>query len=119
MDLAVLPFETAEAFEAWLDAHHADTPGLWVEFAKAGRGIPSVRMNEAVEVALCFGWIDSTLNPVDDDHYIMRFQPRRARSNWSGRNKARAERLIAEGRMRPAGQAEIDRAKADGRWDAR
>ena len=115
---AVIAFETAEAFETWLDANHGDAPGLWIRFAKKGRGLPSVTMNEAVEVALCFGWIDSRLQPVDDDHYIMRFQPRRPRSNWSARNKARVERLEAEGRMRPAGQAEVRRAKADGRWDA-
>jgi uncharacterized protein YdeI (YjbR/CyaY-like superfamily) len=115
---AVIAFETAEAFETWLDANHGDAPGLWIRFAKKGRGLPSVTMNEAVEVALCFGWIDSRLQPVDDDHYIMRFQPRRPRSNWSARNKARVERLGAEGRMRPAGHAEVRRAKADGRWDA-
>lgn len=114
---AVMPFESSRAFDEWLDEHHADTPGIWIRFAKKGSGIPSVTMRDAMDVALCYGWIDSRLQPVDDDHYILRFQPRRPKSNWSARNRAAAERLIAEGRMRPAGLAEIERARADGRWD--
>jgi uncharacterized protein YdeI (YjbR/CyaY-like superfamily) len=116
--LLILPFETAQAFEAWLEEHHADQPGVWIKFAKKGSGIPSISMPQAIEVALCFGWIDSRLNPYDDNHYVLRYQPRRPKSNWSARNKDLAERLIAEGRMRPAGLAQVEAAKADGRWEA-
>ena len=113
----VIAFESAEVFEAWLDAHHAEEPGLWVRFAKKGRGISSVGFPEALEIATCFGWVDSKMHGVDEDYYVLRFQPRRPKSTWSARNKAIAERLIAEGRMRPAGLNEIETARADGRWD--
>jgi uncharacterized protein YdeI (YjbR/CyaY-like superfamily) len=114
----VLPFETEQAFEAWLEAHHADTPGLWVKFAKKGRGIASISFPEAVQVATCFGWVDSKMQSVDDDYYVLRYQPRRPKSNWSASSKELAERLIVEGRMRSAGLVQVDAAKADGRWDA-
>jgi uncharacterized protein YdeI (YjbR/CyaY-like superfamily) len=113
----VLTFESDRAFERWLEVHH-DEPGVWVKFAKKGRGIASVSLPEAIEVALCFGWIDSKMHGYDDDYYVLRYQPRRPRSSWSERNKALAERLIAEGRMRPAGLAHVEAAKAEGRWDA-
>jgi uncharacterized protein YdeI (YjbR/CyaY-like superfamily) len=112
----ILPFETKQAFEAWLDAHHADQPGLWVKFAKQGRGIASISLPEAIEVSMCFGWIDSKMHRHDDDYYVLRYQPRRQKSRWSDRNKDLAERLIADGRMRPSGLAEVKAAKADGRW---
>jgi uncharacterized protein YdeI (YjbR/CyaY-like superfamily) len=115
---AVLPFETEQAFETWLEAHHADTPGLWVKFAKKGRGIASISFPEAVQVAMCFGWVDSKMQSVDDDYYVLRYQPRRPRSNWSASSKELAERLMADGRMRPSGFAQVKAAKADGRWDA-
>lgn len=115
---AVLLFETEQAFEAWLEAHHADTPGLWVKFAKKGRGIASISFPEAVQVAMCFGWVDSKMRSVDDDYYVLRYQPRRPRSNWSASSKDLAERLMADGRMRPSGLAQVEAAKADGRWDA-
>jgi len=115
----VLPFETERAFEAWLEAHHADTPGLWVKFAKKGRGIATISFPEAVQVATCFGWVDSKMQSVDDDYYVLRYQPRRPKSNWSGSSKELAERLIAEGRMRAPGLVQVEAAKADGRWDAR
>ena len=114
----VLSFATAAAFEAWLDEHHADGTGLWLKFAKQNRGIDSVGFDEALEVAMCFGWVDSKMRRVDDDYYVLRYQPRKPKSNWSARNKALAERLIAEGRMRPSGLAEIEAAQADGRWNA-
>ena len=114
----VLPFETQRAFEHWLEAHHGDEPGLWVKFARKGRGITSISLPEALEVALCYGWIDSRMHMYDDDHYVLRYQPRRPRSNWSERNKVLAERLISDGRMRPPGLAQVEAAKADGRWDA-
>lgn len=114
----VLSFATAAAFEAWLDEHHADGTGLWLKFAKQNRGIDSIGFDEALEVAMCFGWVDSKMRRVDDDYYVLRYQPRKPKSNWSARNKALAERLIAEGRMRPSGLAEIEAAQADGRWNA-
>jgi len=115
---APLAFENAEAWEAWLAEHHADTDGIWVKFAKKASGIPTVVYKEAVHEALRYGWIDGHTKRVDDDWYIQRFTPRRARSRWSKINCAKAEALIASGAMQPAGLAEVERAKADGRWDA-
>ena len=115
---AVLPFADEHAFEAWLDAHHAAEPGVWVKFAKKGRGIASITLPEAIAVAMCFGWIDSKMHGYDDDYYVLRYQPRRPKSTWSARNKGLAERLLAAGRMRPSGLAQMEAAKADGRWDS-
>ncbi|MDP9222711.1 MAG: hypothetical protein M3P18_02440 [Actinomycetota bacterium] len=84
---AVLPFANRQAFEAWLETHHVDQPGLWVKFAKKGRGIASISLPEALEVAMCFGWVDSKMHRHDDDYYVLRYQPRRPRSTWSPRNK--------------------------------
>jgi uncharacterized protein YdeI (YjbR/CyaY-like superfamily) len=114
----IIAFANAKEFERWLDANHDGETGLWLKHAKKASGIESVSVDEAVEVALCFGWIDAKLNRLDDDHYVLRYQRRRPKSNWSARNKERVERLAAEGRMRPPGLAEVDAAKADGRWDA-
>ncbi|GCD20881.1 YdeI family protein [Cellulomonas algicola] len=111
-------FESGAAFEAWLDENGATATHVWVRMAKKGSGVASVDWNAAVDVALCFGWIDGIARRLDDDWYVQRFTPRRARSVWSKINRDRVERLTAEGRMRPAGVAEVDRAKADGRWDA-
>jgi uncharacterized protein YdeI (YjbR/CyaY-like superfamily) len=115
---AVLPFETQEAFEAWLEAHNSDEPGLWVKFAKKGRGIASVSFAETTEVAMCFGWVDSKMHKYDDDYYVLRYQPRRPKSHWSASNKDLVGRLTAEGRMRPGGLAQVEAAKSDGRWDS-
>lgn len=112
----ILPFADARAFEAWLEAHHADLPGLWLKFAKKGRGIASISFDEALAVAICFGWVDSKMHRLDDDYYVLRWQPRKARSTWSPRNRELAEQLISAGRMRPSGLAEVAGAKADGRW---
>ena len=114
----VLPFQDAAAFEAWLEQHHGGPDGLWLRFAKKGRGIPTVTFDEALELAMCFGWVDSKMHRVDDDYYVLRFQPRRPRSNWSPSNRDLADRLIAEGRMRPSGMAAVTAARADGRWPA-
>ncbi len=114
----VLPFETAQAFEGWLDTNHADQPGLWVKFAKKRRGIPSISLTEALEVTMCFGWVDSKMHAYGNDYYVLRYQPRRPRSTWSARNRDLAERLIAADRMRPSGLAAVNPAKAGGRWDA-
>jgi uncharacterized protein YdeI (YjbR/CyaY-like superfamily) len=113
-----VPFASAEAFEAWLAEEHARSDGLWIKFAKKASGIPTVVYAEAVEASLRYGWIDGQVKRLDDDYYVQRFTPRRARSRWSKINCAKAEALIARGAMEPAGLAEVERAKADGRWDA-
>jgi uncharacterized protein YdeI (YjbR/CyaY-like superfamily) len=113
-----LAFETAEAFERWLEAKHERAGEVWVRLAKKGSGLESVTYDEAVEVALCFGWIDGQSRSLDGSSYLQRFTPRRRRSNWAASNVARVERLLAEGRMRPAGLREVEAARADGRWPA-
>jgi len=111
-----LPFATQEDWRAWLAEHHADSDGVWIKFAKKGSGVPTVVYAEAIEVALTYGWIDGQVKAIDEQHYRQRFTPRRARSRWSKINRAKAEKLIAAGAMQPAGLAEVERAKADGRW---
>ena len=103
--------------DAWLLENGAESDGIWLKFAKKASGISSVVYAEALEVALCHGWIDGQARRLDDEHYLQRFTPRRARSKWSKRNRGIAEELIAQGRMHPAGLAEVERARADGRWD--
>jgi uncharacterized protein YdeI (YjbR/CyaY-like superfamily) len=117
-ELPVLTFGTQADFEQWMEENHQRVDGIQLKFAKKGAGVPSIVYAEALEVALCFGWIDGQANRVDDTYYRQRFTPRRKRSMWSKINTAKAEALIAAGRMRPAGLAEVERAKADGRWDA-
>jgi uncharacterized protein YdeI (YjbR/CyaY-like superfamily) len=117
-DLPLIPFASAAAWEAWLDENHATSPGLWLQIAKKASGIPTVTYAEAVEVALCFGWIDGQKRAYDDTFFLQRFTPRRARSKWSQINVAKVAELTAAGRMRPAGLAEVESAKADGRWAA-
>lgn len=109
-------FKNAKAFEAWLKKHHATSDGLWLKIAKRGSDEPSVTYPEAVEIALCWGWIDGQKKGLDDQHFLQRFTPRRARSIWSKTNVDKAEALIEAGRMQAAGQAQIEAAKADGRW---
>ncbi len=116
-DLPVLPFADQAALEAWLEAEHLTAPGLYVKIAKKGSGIPSVNWEQMVEVLLCFGWIDGRANRIDDTFYVQRITPRRPKSIWSAKNVATVERLTAEGRMRPAGLAAVEAAKADGRWE--
>jgi len=116
-DLAPRLFKNARAFEAWLKKHHASSDGLWLQIAKKGADQPSVTYPEAVEIALCWGWIDGQKKGLDDQHFLQRFTPRRARSIWSKINVDKVAALIEAGRMQPAGQAQIDAAKADGRWD--
>jgi uncharacterized protein YdeI (YjbR/CyaY-like superfamily) len=117
-ELPVLPFRSEAEWESWLEENHADAAGLWLKIAKKASGIETVTHAEALEVALCFGWIDGQRGRLDDEWFVQRFTPRRARSRWSQINRDKVERLIADGRMRPAGLREIERAKADGRWDA-
>ncbi len=111
-------FDGPEAFEAWLEANGATADGLWVRMAKKNTGIASLDWTGAVEVALCFGWIDGQARRIDDQWFMQRFTPRRARSIWSKVNRQKVEAMVAAGRMRPAGLAEVQRAKDDGRWDA-
>ncbi len=114
----IIPFPTAADWEAWLEENHATSDGIWLKFAKKSAKVPSVTYEEAVLAALCFGWIDGQGKGFDAEWHIQRFTPRRKRSVWSRINRDRAKALIAEGRMRPAGLAAVDAARADGRWDA-
>ena len=116
--LPIRAFADAAAWEQWLAGQPRDSRGVWLKLAKAGAGVASVSKAEAIDAALCHGWIDGQLNPFDDDYWLIRFTPRKGRSKWSEKNRARAIELIADGRVSAAGQAEIDAAKADGRWDA-
>ena len=113
----VLFFATQADLESWMDEHGEESDGIWLKFAKKDSGIESVVYAQAVAVALSYGWIDGQAKRLDDHHYLQRFTPRRPRSKWSKINREKAERLIAEGRMRPAGLREVERAKQDGRWD--
>ena len=113
----VLFFATPADLEAWMGEHGEESDGIWLKFAKKDSGIESVVYAEAVEIALSYGWIDGQAKRHDDHHYLQRFTPRRPRSKWSKINREKAERLMAEGRMRPAGLREVERAKEDGRWD--
>lgn len=115
----VIAFADAAAWEEWLDRHHGDAADVWLRIAKKGSAATSVTIGEALEVALCFGWIDSHRRALDGDHYLQRYSPRRPRSPWSRINVAHAERLVAEGRMRDAGLDAIRAARADGRWEGR
>lgn len=109
-------FKSARAFETWLKKHHASSDGLWLQIAKRGADEPSVTYAEAVEIALCWGWIDGQKKGLDDQHFLQRFTPRRARSVWSKVNVEKVAALIAAGRMQAPGLAQVDAAKADGRW---
>ena len=113
-----LRFRSARTFETWLRKNHAVSEGVWLEIAASGAPEPTIDYEAAVEVALCYGWIDGQKKGGDAMHWLQRFTPRRRRSMWSKVNRARADALIAAGRMQASGQAEIDRAKGDGRWDA-
>jgi uncharacterized protein YdeI (YjbR/CyaY-like superfamily) len=117
-ELETVFFEGPEAFETWLDAYGETSNGVWIRMAKKGSGIPSLDWTRAVEVALCFGWIDGQNKRIDDRWFAQRFTPRRSTSIWSKVNRQKVDALTAAGRMRPAGLAEVARAKGDGRWDA-
>ena len=113
-----IPFASSAAWEEWLEDKHAVSEGVWIKMAKRDAGIERVRYPEVLETALCFGWIDGRREALDERYFLQRFTPRRSRSKWSRINREKAERLIADGRMRPAGFAEVERARADGRWEA-
>ncbi len=114
----VRSFRTAAAFEKWLAANHDRETELWLKIHKKASGVPTVTYDQALDVALCWGWIDGIRKRFDEGAFLQRFTPRRARSVWSQINTERVARLTAAGRMTPHGQRQIDAAKADGRWEA-
>lgn len=117
-DLPVKRFRTKAAWEKWLAAQHEKSPGVWLEFAKKNTGVTSVNYAEALEVALCHGWIDGQIASVDETWYRQRFTPRRPKSKWSQINRAAVEKLHAAGRLSPVAIREMEAAQRDGRWDA-
>ena len=117
-DLPVYSFKTEADFLNWLSKNYEISTGFWLHFYKKATKIPSVDYSEAVDVALCYGWIDGLLNSYDDKSYLLRFTPRRPKSVWSKINVAKVEKLIAEKRMQPSGLTQVESAKKDGRWAA-
>lgn len=115
--LPVILFESQAAFEAWLASQPPDAKGAWLRVAKKNASFESLTKAEAIDAALCHGWIDGQLDKYDEQSWLIRFTPRKARSQWSQVNRARAEALIAEGRFLPSGLKQVDQARADGRWD--
>ena len=114
----MVAFRDAAEFEAWLMSHVDWRPGVWLKIAKKGSGVPSLTDDEAVDLGLCYGWISGQRKAYDDVYYLQHYVPRRPRSRWSQVNVRRVGALMAAGRMRPSGLAEVEAAKADGRWDA-
>ena len=115
--LPVVSFEDTDAWDAWLTAHAAGSPGLWLKIAKKGSAGRSISYSDALDVALCHGWIDGQKGRLDDEYWLQRFTPRKPGSKWSKINTERAAALIESGRMRPAGLHQVERAQADGRWE--
>ncbi len=115
-EAVVIAFRDAAEFEAWLDAHVDLRAGVWLKIAKRGSGVPSLTDDEAVDVGPCYGWIPGQRKSFDEVYYLQKYVPRRPGSRWSQVNVAKVEELIAAGRMRPSGLAEVEAAKADGRW---
>jgi uncharacterized protein YdeI (YjbR/CyaY-like superfamily) len=116
--LPIIGFEEPDAFDAWLATEPRMSKGLWLKLAKKSAEVASLSKAEAIDAALCHGWIDGQLDKYDEAYWLVRFTPRKRASKWSEANRTRAVELIAQGRMHPAGLAEIEAAKADGRWDA-
>lgn len=116
--IPTIPFASPARWEQWLEENQGVSEGVWIKMAKKDAGVESVRYPEVLESALCFGWIDGRRAALDGQYFLQRFTPRRPRSQWSQINREKAEALIADGRMRPAGLVEVERAKADGRWAA-
>jgi uncharacterized protein YdeI (YjbR/CyaY-like superfamily) len=116
--LPKIRFASPADWEHWLEDNYAASEGVWIKMAKKGADIESVRYPEVLETALCYGWIDARREALDERYFLQRFTPRRPRGRWSRINREKAERLIADGRMRPAGLTQVQRAKADGRWEA-
>lgn len=116
-DFPVIPFSSVEAMQAWMQDNHAATNGIWLKIAKKDSGIPTVTYDQALDTALCFGWIDGQRKSFDADYFIQKFTPRRPRSLWSLRNVKKVAVLTAAGLMRPAGLAQVKAAQEDGRWE--
>jgi uncharacterized protein YdeI (YjbR/CyaY-like superfamily) len=117
-NLSVLSFASQRDWETWLKKHHADSVGIWLKIAKKDTGIPSVSYSEALEGALCYGWIDGQKAPLDDRYWLQKFTPRRPKSGWSKINCDKATALIDQGKMKAPGLRQVELAKADGRWDS-
>jgi len=117
-ELPTLTFESKKKFAEWLVKNHNKSAGLWMKLAKKGTGIPSVMITEALDVALCYGWIDGQRNSFDENYYLQKYTPRRPKSIWSKINVEKVNRLIASGEMKPAGLKAVEAAKQDGRWAA-
>lgn len=118
VDLPVLPFETKKKWADWLARQHDKSDGVWLKLAKKDSGIRSVTYEEALDIALCYGWIDGQKNGFDDKYWLQKFTPRGSKSIWSKINTEKAETLITSGKMNPAGLRAIEAAKKDGRWEA-
>ncbi|MEU0517097.1 YdeI/OmpD-associated family protein [Streptosporangium sp. NPDC006007] len=118
MDLMLVAFGTPDEWEAWLAEHHETSVGVWLKIAKKDSGIATVSYAEALDIALCYGWIDGRRDRVDDEYWQQRFSPRRAGSKWSKNNRNNVAKLLEQGRMKPAGLLQVEAAKTDGRWDA-
>jgi uncharacterized protein YdeI (YjbR/CyaY-like superfamily) len=116
-DYPIISFKDSTLWSEWLEKNHVAIQGVWVKFYKKHSKVQSISYAEAVEVGLCFGWIDSQMKPFDENSYLQKFTPRRSKSIWSKINTQRIERLIKEGKMRPSGMAQVEMAKADGRWE--
>jgi uncharacterized protein YdeI (YjbR/CyaY-like superfamily) len=116
--LPILAFVTPEDWETWLAEHHADAQGVWLKIAKQDADVPSVTYADALDVALCSGWIDGQKRSFDEMYWLQKFTPRRPKGVWSRVNRDKAMALMAQGRMRPAGLRQVELAQADGRWDA-
>lgn len=117
-DLPIVPFASKKKWADWLAKQHDKSTGLWMKLAKKAIGVPSIIYEEAVDVALCYGWIDGQKKGFDDKYWLQKFTPRGAKSIWSKINTEKAERLIANGEMKPSGLKAIEAARADGRWEA-
>jgi uncharacterized protein YdeI (YjbR/CyaY-like superfamily) len=114
----ILSFEQQQAWAAWLDSNHATSSGVWLRLAKKASGVKSLSHGEALDIALCYGWIDGQAKSDSDGYWLQKFTPRGLRSTWSKRNREKVAALIESGQMTAAGLAEVERAKMDGRWDA-
>ncbi len=117
-ELPTVSFADQASWREWLEAEHATSNGVWIKMAKKVTGIASINRAQALDEALCYGWIDGQAKPIDEQYWLQKFTPRGKKSIWSKVNRDHIERLSAAGLMQPAGEAEVERAKADGRWDA-
>jgi uncharacterized protein YdeI (YjbR/CyaY-like superfamily) len=116
-ELEIITVKHRRAWETWIAKHHQTTPGVWIQMAKKGSGVVTVSYDEALDVALCYGWIDNQVRRCDERTYLLKFVPRGPKSAWSKGNRVRALALTKAGRMQPAGRATIETAKRDGRWE--